>query len=71
MKGKQITNVKELIAFLQQYPSDTDIFHLTGNKSSGTESHSLFILETNPIGDRDMEEIITLSFANNSNPFGS
>jgi hypothetical protein len=69
MEGKEINTVEELINFLKQYPLDTEIFHLTGDKKTMKESHGLYVLETHPIGDRDTEEIITLSFANNSDPF--
>lgn len=69
MKNAQISNVKELIDFLSKYPPDTDINHLTGNKDTIKQFSSLYIVETNPIGDRDSEDIIELSFANNPNPF--
>ena len=69
MKGKQVNTVKELIAILKQYPEDTEVNHLTGNKNTIKEITDLFLIETNPIGDRDSEDIINLSFANNINPF--
>lgn len=69
MKAKEINTVEELINFLKKYPLNTEISYLTGDKKTMKESHSLYVLETHPIGDRDNEEIITLSFANNSDPY--
>lgn len=71
MKGHKINTVEELINFLKKYPLETEVLHLTGNENTMKESTNLYILETHPIGDRDTEEIITLSFANNSNPFNN
>lgn len=69
MKGKYVNTVKELIEILKNYPEDTEVNHLTGNKKTGKEIRELYLIETHPIGDRDSEDIIDLSFANNENPF--
>ncbi|HLF52553.1 hypothetical protein [Flavobacterium sp.] len=69
MTEKKIETVKELIEFLKQYAEDTKLSHLTGSKNTSKETHDLYIIETNPIGDRDSEDIITLSFSNNPHPF--
>ncbi len=64
MENKKINTVTELIEKLKKYPGETPISHLTGGKEAGKSISDLFLLETNPIGDRDTEDLLMLTFAN-------
>lgn len=69
MNSEAINTVKALIEILSKYPSDTEISHLTGNKTASKETCDLYLVETHPIGGRDTEETLSLTFANTADPF--
>ncbi len=64
MENKEIGTVTELIEKLKNYPGETPVSHLTGSKGAVKSISGLFLLETNPIGDRDTEDMLLLTFAN-------
>jgi hypothetical protein len=66
---RPILTIAQLIEELKKYSLDTGVSHLVGNQSTSKEISDLYLVETNPIGDRDTEEKLLLVFSNNPTPF--